>query len=547
MTLNSKECVQVSNNEKIAIVGAGPTGIYTLFSLLQQQTPLSISIFEQADEAGVGMPYSDEENSKMMLANIASIEIPPIYCTYLEWLQKQEDSHLQRYGVKKETLHDRQFFPRILLGEYFRDQFLRLVDQARQQKFAVAVYESCQVTDLQITNAGVMLPTNQDLPSETFDLAVIATGHVWPDEEEATRTYFPSPWSGLMEAKVDACNVGIMGTSLSGLDAAMAVAIQHGSFIEDDKQHVVFHRDNASEKLNITLLSRTGILPEADFYCPIPYEPLHIVTDQALNAEIQKGEEGLLDRVFRLIVEEIKFADPDWSQRIALESLNVDSFAQAWFAERKQRDPFDWAEKNLQEVERNKREKHTVPWRYVILRLHEAVQEIVPHLNEHDHKRFSKGLARVFIDNYAAIPSESIRRLLALREAGIIHILALGEDYKMEINESRTVLKTEDNSYSFDVFIDARGQRPLKVKDIPFPGLREQLQKTGDEIPDVGEDYTLQQPEDIRGRVAFGALPWLMHDQPFVQGLTACAEIGEAMARAVVKPASRARRRLSFD
>ena len=112
---------------------------------------------------------------------------------------------------------------------------------------------------------------------------------------------------------------------------------------------------------------------------------------------------------------------------------------------------------------------------------------------------------------------------------------------------TRTVLKTEDNSYSFDVFIDARGQRPLKVKDIPFPGLREQLQKTGDEIPDVGEDYTLQQPEDIRGRVAFGALPWLMHDQPFVQGLTACAEIGEAMARAVVKPASRARRRLSFD
>ncbi|EMW97688.1 FAD-NAD(P)-binding family protein [Escherichia coli ThroopD] len=119
--------------KKIAIVGAGPTGIYTLFSLLQQQTPLSISIFEQADEAGVGMPYSDEENSKMMLANIASIEIPPINCTYLEWLQKQEASHLQRYGVKKETLHDRQFLPRILLGEYFRDQFLRLVDQARQQ------------------------------------------------------------------------------------------------------------------------------------------------------------------------------------------------------------------------------------------------------------------------------------------------------------------------------------------------------------------------------------------------------------------------------
>ncbi len=90
--------------KKIAIVGAGPTGIYTLFSLLQQQTPLSISIFEQADEAGVGMPYSDEENSKLMLANIASIEIPPIYCTYLEWLQKQEASHLQRYGIRRQLV-----------------------------------------------------------------------------------------------------------------------------------------------------------------------------------------------------------------------------------------------------------------------------------------------------------------------------------------------------------------------------------------------------------------------------------------------------------
>ncbi len=73
----------------------------------------------------------------------------------------------------------------------------------------------------------------------------------------------------------------------------MAVAIQHGSFIEDDKQHVAFHRDNASEKLNITLMSRTGIYPKPISIALFPTSPLHIVTDQALNAEIQKGEEGL--------------------------------------------------------------------------------------------------------------------------------------------------------------------------------------------------------------------------------------------------------------
>jgi uncharacterized NAD(P)/FAD-binding protein YdhS len=56
--------------------------------------------------------------------------------------------------------------------------------------------------------------------------------------------------------------------SLSGLDAAMAVAIQHGEFVEN-----AFRLDDASQPLKIVLMSRTGILPEADFYCPIPMIP----------------------------------------------------------------------------------------------------------------------------------------------------------------------------------------------------------------------------------------------------------------------------------
>ncbi|VDR26910.1 Uncharacterised protein [Raoultella terrigena] len=33
------------------------------------------------------MPYSKEDTARMMLANIASIEIPPIFSTYIDWLQ----------------------------------------------------------------------------------------------------------------------------------------------------------------------------------------------------------------------------------------------------------------------------------------------------------------------------------------------------------------------------------------------------------------------------------------------------------------------------
>lgn len=532
--------------KKIAIVGAGPTGIYTLFSLLKNTTPLSVTVYEQANEAGVGMPYSDEENGKMMLANIASIEIPPLTLTYLDWLQSQSEARLARYGVDKSTLHERQFLPRILLGEYFRDRFLTLVALAKRRGFEVNIRESCRVTDLEAVQDGVRLYTGVESAPALFDLVAIATGHVWPDEETSTRTFFPSPWSGLMEAKIRPGRIGIMGTSLSAIDAAMAVVAQHGDFIEADDERLQFRLDEASTRLEIVLMSRSGILPEADFFCPIPYEPLRIATKSAIESEIAAGADGLFNRVFALIAKEIALADPQWSERVSLSALDADSVAEAYFADRKNHDPFHWAEYNLQEAERNKRAERTVPWRYAILRLHEAVEDIVPHLDERDRKRFDAGLCRVFIDNYAAIPSQSIQRLLALREAGIISILPLGTDYEMAIEESRTVISVGKTKYEFDVFIDARGQKPLKTKDLPFPSLRRQLQATGDDIPDVGDDYTLQEPALVRGRIAFGALPYLMHDRPFVQGLTACAEIGAAMAKAALEPASRSRRRLPF-
>lgn len=102
-----------------------------------------------------------------------------------------------------------------------------------------------------------------------------------------------------------------------------------------------------------------------------------------------------------------------------------------------------------------------------------------------------------------------------------------------------------DERYEFDVYIDARGQQAMKSKDLPFPSLRQQLLEVGEEIPEVAEDYTLLAPAAARGRIAFGAIPWLMHDQPFVQGITACAEIGQAIAKAVIAPSGRIRPRLS--
>ncbi|MER2891073.1 FAD/NAD(P)-binding protein, partial [Escherichia coli] len=114
----------------------------------------------QADDAGVGMPYNDDDNSRLMLANIASIEIPPIFMTYLDWLKGQSEAHLARFKVDKTTLHDRQFLPRILLGEYFRDSFRTIVKEAKKQGFEVNIHESAAVTDVIPSSTGVTLSVN---------------------------------------------------------------------------------------------------------------------------------------------------------------------------------------------------------------------------------------------------------------------------------------------------------------------------------------------------------------------------------------------------
>ncbi|STV89130.1 acyl-CoA dehydrogenase [Klebsiella michiganensis] len=81
--------------KKIAIIGAGPTGIYTLFSLLKTGRAAGRVNLRAGRGSGRGHAYSDEENSRMMLANIASIEIPPIQSSYLDWLKAQSRTRLR--------------------------------------------------------------------------------------------------------------------------------------------------------------------------------------------------------------------------------------------------------------------------------------------------------------------------------------------------------------------------------------------------------------------------------------------------------------------
>ena len=146
--------------KKVAIVGVGPTGIYTFHALVERGEPLEIELYEQAEEAGVGMPYNSDNNADHMLANIASIEIPPIYISYLTWLQNQSDDYLAQFQIERASLHERQFLPRVILGDYYRNRFLAIVEKAQQAGFTIRIHESSEVTDLRADPNGVSLWIN---------------------------------------------------------------------------------------------------------------------------------------------------------------------------------------------------------------------------------------------------------------------------------------------------------------------------------------------------------------------------------------------------
>jgi uncharacterized NAD(P)/FAD-binding protein YdhS len=318
--------------------------------------------------------------------------------------------------------------------------------------------------------------------------------------------------------------VAILGTSLSGIDAAVSLAQRHGEF-EGEAPSLSYKLRPESQQLQLTMMSRNGLLPEADFYCPIPYEPLDIFTVDAIESEVQAGVEGLLDRLFNLFRLQITACDPEYARTVDLIEATADTYSDAYFASRSGSEPIECARANLTVTDGDRKSNHTVPWKYAVLRMHEVFEHAVRHFDSHDRDRFHNGMRKMFIDNYAAIPPESVRRLIALHDAGVLDIVSLGSDYEVRSEGIHRVV-ADDKNYTFDVLIDATGEAAGSIDEMPFPGVKEafaaQLKKRRKRFD----------PEALpkHGGVYLAALPYLLIERPFVQGLVSCYEIGTVIA-----------------
>ncbi|SCX19791.1 hypothetical protein DSM25558_2639 [Agrobacterium sp. DSM 25558] len=556
----SRRCVTgfiVHMTPKIAIIGSGPTGIYTLKGLVGKSEPLSITIFESESDPGKGTPYHPALNDRAMLSNIASIELPPVCETLMDWLLRQTDEELQRFGIERANINEREFYPRVVLGEFLYAQFSQLLNIGKANGHTIEVKASHRVADIELRPADIRLsvtaPDGEALEF-AFDHVVMATGHDFPETTEIRPGYYVSPWPAPVLKSIKPCKVGILGTSLSGIDALITVATAHGSFLLDEQGDLQYHALPDTEGLHVTMMSRKGVLPEADFYCEIPYRPLQFCTEAAIENVIATRRHDLLDAVFELFKAELVFCDPEYASRIGLSQLTVETVAKAYFQDRETTPPFVWAARNLAEAEANKLRHYTVEWRYAILRMHEVIALAIPHLNEKDLERFHRHFKTVFVDDYATVPHASIRRLLALHRAGKLDIVALGNDSDIDNKavERGAIVHGGNQTLQFDAFIDATGQHTLSARDIPFPtlkkqgvvrkattsvssplvGVEDQLVRTGG--IDLDDKFRPIFQDNLTNQLYCGSIAFLLHKLPFVQGITSARDIGYTVSQAIL-------------
>lgn len=522
---------------RVALIGGGPTTVYTLKNLLQKADELDITIFEAGDVAGCGIPYSEEHNTPDMMANITSVEIPPVLISLADWVRSAGPELLKRYDIVREQVTERDYYPRVLIGAYYTDQLERMVASCAPWH-RVTIETKTRVKDVKPDGDGfnVVVERGSATSARRFDAAVMATGHLAErSRSKSTRRLYRSPYpvKDLELGKDDAAL--ILGSSLSGIDAVVGLATRYGSFVADG-EHLSF-KIHSDRKPRLVMASRKGTVPDADFFYPIPEEPLMIFTPARLEKLREAGTKGLLAGAFSLFKRQLVADDADFVRELAVSRFTPESFAKAYFSMRKARQGFDAIEQNLAESSQDYLDRRVVMWRYTMMRAHEVFGTIVPYLDDRDLKRFSRYLAPVFADAYGCVPHVSVMRLLALHYAGCLDIVALGDDGAIQYRTGSFQLEVNGRNQTFDTMIDARGQKAATIADLGFQTLDMALatDKVLKRVNGQSEDdqFRLRLHGRSDADIFCISIPVMMERYPFAQGLVACSEAAEVVASAL--------------
>ncbi|GAB3907064.1 FAD-NAD(P)-binding protein [Larkinella knui] len=467
--------------KRIAILGAGPSGLFMFKRLVEaNQSDWEIDIFDKNSQLGAGMPYSQEGANDEHVTNVSGKEVPALVSSLEDWVQTLPEATLDRFNIDPRVFNEYKVVPRLLFGQYLAAQFDLLLEQANRLGITTRVHFSSAIKDItDQPERRKVLVTVDKIGVVAFDQVILCTGHHWPKKHEGTvRNYFDSPYPPAKLVLPLNHAVAIRGSSLTAIDAIRTLSRSNGAFTAQPDGTLSFQTDPGSPHFKLVIHSRGGFLPAIRFHLE---ESLlsqdALLTSEEIAAERARNEGFLpLDYVFeKNFKDALRQKDPGFYEQI--KAMNLEDFVDRMMDPRERLEAFELFKVEYREAEQSIRRQESIYWKEILAELSYTMNYPAKYFSAEDMLRLQKVLMPLISIVIAFVPQRSAQELLALHQAGLLHIISVGSDseVKPEKNGGATIQYTDDANQPqatyYQTFVDCIGQPHLSFEEFPFKGL----------------------------------------------------------------------------
>lgn len=478
---------------KLAIIGSGATTIYLLKHLLDRSDILcsrfdAIAIFERYSSLGVGMPYNPITTDQYHVSNIASEEIPELFQSFADWLRTQSKRQLKTWGIEKSKISESKVYSRLSLGSYLQSQYQVAVARLRAANIKVEEHANCEVQDISyIADDERVILHLPDGENYFCNEVVIATGHVWQDDDEVDKGHYSSPWPifKLLPKAGEYHNfkIGTLGSSLSAFDVVNSLSHRHGTFFTAKDGTKTFQLAEGAEGFHITLHDAHGWLPHLQYEQEEPMREVyrHVTREQLLDLINKDGFlrlETYFDQVCRPALRTAFQKDEqlDMVRQLEDASFGVTDFIQKMARKHEYDNAFEGLRHEMKAAKESVYEDKPIHWKEVFDDLMYALNFHGELLAAEDHLLLHSTVMPFLKNVIAAMPLPSGQILLALHDAGCLDLVGGFVEIVDNEKDNLTVVKVTDGEKKqfihYEMFINCGGQGTVDYEDYPFPSLK---------------------------------------------------------------------------
>lgn len=567
-----------TDSRNIALIGGGPAALFFLKHLVSKNIKAdSVIIFEKNENLGMGMPYGPSGSGNEHVANVSANEIPELFEDIENFFTHHTMEGFEEYFNAGKINRD-QVIPRLVLGKYLESQFKTYIKLAKKAGIHVISLTNTKVDDIKIDHDHSYSIITDQGDKYSADIVVLCTGHQWTKSLEGKhKGWYDSPYPPSKFNSRTNHPVAVKGASLTAVDIIKTLSRLNGSFTKDAHDQLRYTLHPQSENFKIDLYSLSGLLPALRFHSEDEaYSTEWKMTLKEIHA-YKKSHGGFVDldhvftKNFKLVVQK---KDPHFYDQI--KDLSIEQFVEKMMKLRKELDSFELFKAEYAEAEKSIKRHQSITWKEALTSFSYAMNYPAKHFSAEDMLRLNTVLMPLISIIIAALPQSSYREIIALYDAGVINLYNVDKKSTVQpYADQGAVYRYKDDEgnsreYTYQMYVDATGQRAMNFNDLPFEGLKMQgavstgyltfknpdeavqLQKEGNAMVRAGENnhYYLQvkglsindhfQALDsygnVRDKLYIMSVAYIGGLNPDYSGLDFCDTAAETITESLLNP-----------